>query len=331
MDYLDLNTSTDPQYLDTKIDDERAWLGTDIDPARCLLQLDARCLDEIRALVTYLRENPLPALLRKPEHFSLPTLAGVMAKTRELLDRVGVVVIDALPLQDMAQDDAKTVFWVLGQLVGRPVSQKWDGTMLYDVRDTGQPWGYGVRGSYTNIELVFHNDNAFGAAVPHYVALLCLQTAKEGGISRFCSLYSVHNRMLERFPEQLKRLYQPLLWDRQAEHCEGKPKVARGPAFVFDGERLSARINVSLIRKGYAVAGEAIDDETEAALEALATVAGDSSLWFELPLQNGNIQYLNNRETAHYRSEYKDHDDPKLKRHLIRMWHRDEGAPTYDG
>jgi hypothetical protein len=89
---------------------------------------------------------------------------------------------------------------VLGQLIAAPVAQKWDGTMIYDVTDTGRQFGYGVRGSWTNVELSFHTDNAFGVAPPDYVGLLCLMPAREGGISRFCSLYTVHNEMLRRHP-----------------------------------------------------------------------------------------------------------------------------------
>ena len=31
--------------------------------------------------------------------------------------------------------------------MGQNVAQKWDGTMVYDVTDTGKKFGYGVRGS----------------------------------------------------------------------------------------------------------------------------------------------------------------------------------------
>ena len=68
-------------------------------------------------------------------------------------------------------------FWILGQLLGRTVAQKWDGTMIYDVTDSGRDFGYGVRGSTTNVELVFHNDNAFGLAVPDAVGLFCKRPA----------------------------------------------------------------------------------------------------------------------------------------------------------
>ena len=67
------------------------------------------------------------------------------------------------------------------------------------------------------------------------------------------------------------------------------------------------------------------------ALDALDAVFGDPALLFELPLKRGQIQYLNNLEVAHYRSEFIDNPDPQHKRHLLRTWHRESGAPSYDG
>ena len=83
--------------------------------------------------------------------------------------------------------------------------------------------------------------------------------------------------------------------------------------------------------KGYEVAGTPIDGETEAAVSALKDISEDESLWFELPVDAGHVQYLNNNDIAHYRSEIVDHPDPAKKRHLVRSWHRDSGQVTYHG
>ena len=205
--------------------------------------------------------------------------------------------------------------------------------MLYDVTDTGRTFGYGVRGSWTNVELVFHTDNAFGAVLPRYVGLMCIHPARQGGTSRFLCLRSVHDRLRERHPRALERLWRPVLFDRQAEHAPDAPRVSWAPVFSLDGAgRLRARTNASIIRKGYAVTGVAMDAETRAAVEALEEVVSDGDLRFELPLERGQLQYLANQRVAHYRSAFTDDDrDPAAKRHLVRMWHRDEGLPTYDG
>jgi alpha-ketoglutarate-dependent taurine dioxygenase len=283
-------------------------------------------------MLQQMHDNPLPVLLRAPEQFDMTALHDFVARAKGLLDgHPGIAVIDRLPLGVMEEDDAIALFWVLGKLIGRPVAQKWDGTMLYDVMDKGQQYSYGVRGSYTNVELLFHTDNAFAVAQPDCVALLCLQPAVEGGISRFCSIYAVHNRLLAEYPRELERLYRCVLWDRQAEHAADAPKVTKAPVFSYQEGRLSARLNVSLVRKGYQVAGIEMDNETADALAALKTVADHPDLWFELPIERGQLQFLNNRDIAHYRSTFRDHEDPARKRHLVRTWYRERGLPTYDG
>ncbi len=318
--------------LDEQIEDASAWVAADVDSAECVVKLDDAARDELLRMAQQMHDEPLPVLLRGPEQFAMRALRDFMVRARGLLDGYpGIAVIDGLPLDAMDEQEAVAIFWVLGKLVGRPVAQKWDGTMLYDVMDKGQSYAYGVRGSYTNVELLFHTDNAFAVAPPEYVVLLCIRPALEGGVSRFCSIHAMHNRMLAAHPRELERLYRCVLWDRQAEHAPGAPKVTKAPVFCYHDGQLSARLNVSLIRKGYDVAGVDIDSETRDALSALEAVADHSDLWFELPVERGQLQFLNNRDIVHYRSEFTDDEDPARKRHLLRTWHRESGLPTYDG
>ncbi len=328
-DFIDLSCECTGMF---EAQQDKAWLGENIDVSRCVIELDKYCVDELHDVASSLKENPLPKLLRSPAQFAIPNLSSIMRAARnQLTEGIGVAIIDGLPLDKLDEAYATTIFWTLGQLIGRPVAQKWDGTMLYHVKDTGVPFGYGVRGSYTNIELMFHTDNAFGSAPPDVVGLLCLRPAMSGGVSRFCSLYAVHDQLSRGYPNALKRLYQPQLWDRQAEHAPDKPKFSYAPMFRFDGTRLLARINTGLARKSYERAGIAMDAELSDALDCVDAITSQPGFSFELPLERGQIQYLNNLEVAHYRSEFQDHPKPERKRHLVRTWHRENGLPTYDG
>ena len=314
------------------VTDSRAWLTDDIEPQDCLIKVGDSVREEIIDMAESIRQNPLPTVLRNLSQFDIPHCVELMQEVRRRLDiPPHVAVIDGMPLDDIDQEVVVDIYWVLGQVIGRNVAQKWDGTMIYHVKDTGVPYQYGVRGSYTSVELQFHNDNAFGTALPHYVGLLCLQPSMEGGLSRFCSLHTVHNRMLEKFPRELDRLYSPVLWDRQAEHGEGEPVAALAPVFSYAKGQLRTRANPSLIMKGYEVANVMMDDETTNAVDALKEVSEDPTLWFELPIERGHMQYINNIDIAHYRSEIFDDPDSDLKRHLVRTWHRDTGHITYDG
>ena len=330
-DSLDLSHEATSCFLSERVTDHRAWLSEDFDPRSAIIFLDDDVHAETRTLVKTLNSNPLPLFLCTPDDFSIPRWRNIMTKAQNLLDDgLGFTVIDRLPMDEFSETDMKAVFWIVGQLIGRTVAQRWCGDMIYDVTDTGQSFGYGVRGSYTNVELVFHTDNAFGTAPPEYVGLLCKHPALSGGVSRFCSLYSVHNIMLREHPKLLKRLYMPMLYDRQAEHAPGAPKTAFAPFFAFDGVKLKARANVQLVRKGYDIAGITMEPDLAEALEVIEAIGTRPELWLELPIERGQLQYLNNVALGHYRSQFEDHDDPAKKRHLFRTWHRSWGARSYD-
>lgn len=283
------------------------------------VSLDDTALAELRDMVARMRAHPLPALLRRPDRFNAPALKRVYLAVKEICDNgVGFAVIDRLPMDEFALVEMVGVYWALGRLMAPNVAQKRDGTMIYDVTDTGKKYSYGVRGSATNVELVFHIDNAFAVKVPDYVGLLCRYPAKRGGPSRFCSLYTVHERMAQRCQAELRRLYQPMHFDRQAEHAGGAAKTSYAPFFSWADGKLRCRANSSPVRKGYQVQAGKMDSAPEAALAAVDEVTTSEDLRIEAPLERGRIQYLNNHELGHCRSEFEDNDDPATKRHLYR-------------
>jgi alpha-ketoglutarate-dependent taurine dioxygenase len=327
-----LDCSDEISALRETSDARMCWLASDIDNSDWIVEITAAALTEIARLVEFLTQNPLPILQRRLDEFELPACRQMMLKMKNILDNgVGFAVLDRLPMDSYPIETLLEVYWLLGQCIGSPVAQKWNGQMIYDVSDTGAEYAYGTRGSHTSVELNFHTDNAFAQMPPDYVGLFCRRPAKTGGISRFCSLYSVHQRMLEQYPDELARLYQPVFFDRQKEHHEGAEKVCLAPYFSWRNGRMFARANASLIRKGYEVAGQQMDALLASALDAIDEVCAAEDLWFGAPLQRGQVQYLNNHEVGHYRSAFEDHDDPQYKRHLYRLWHRETGDSSYDG
>jgi alpha-ketoglutarate-dependent taurine dioxygenase len=328
--FLDLHREAPVAMLDREITDGRAWTRETVRATDWTVPLPGAAVAEVLAMTETMARQPLPVLALSPDQFELAACRQAMARVKAILgEGIGVALVDRLPLDRLTREQAIAAHWVLGQLIATPVAQKWDGTMIYDVTDTGRAHGYGVRGSWTNVELSFHTDNSFGVAPPDYVGLLCLMPAREGGISRFASLYTVHNEMLRRHPRQLARLYRPMYYDRQAEHAPDAPRVAWAPCLAWERGRLRARFAPFLVRKGYALMETPLDAETEEALLALADVLGDTRLWMEFTIAPGQLQYLNNREFVHFRSEFK--DDETHKRHLVRLWFREGGRRFYDG
>jgi alpha-ketoglutarate-dependent taurine dioxygenase len=308
----------------------RAWRRDEIGPRDWIVPLSPACLSELDAVIERLRRDPLPTLLLRPSDFSLSACDDAMCLVREKLQAgIGLAVLDRLPVERYTLDENRALTWLLGCLLGRVVPTKWDGTMLYDVKDTGKKLEYGVRVSLTNLELRFHTDAAWTDWPPEQVGLCCVNRAQQGGVSRFVSLCTVHNELRRRHPDLLPRLYRPYPWDRQAEHAPDGPRTSRRPIFRIDGGRWGASYNERLIHNGAQLAGEPLDAEGAEALAAMDALVNSPELWIEFTVERGQVQFISNRQFAHSRTDFVDATDPAQKRHLIRLWTREEGRLAF--
>jgi alpha-ketoglutarate-dependent taurine dioxygenase len=324
-------TRAGPPMLSTDVQDRRAWRRDTLSSADWLVTMPPRAIDELDAAIRQLRRDPLPTLLLSPDQFSLSACAEVMGRVRANLSSIGLAVVGRVPVERYEPEENRIVCWLLTQLLGRPVAQAWNGAVLYDVRDTGKTLEYGVRRSVTNLDLTFHTDGPWLDQPPHLVGLYCVNPAQEGGVSRFVSLLTVHNELRRRHPDLLPRLYRPYPWDRQAEHAPDDEKTGSQPIFQWDGRSFVGRFNERLIEAGAELAGTPLDAEDQDAMEAMRRAVDSSGLHVEFTIERGQIQYLNNREFAHSRTDFRDASEPHRKRHLIRIWTREEGRRGFHG
>jgi len=321
--------------IDHRIEGASAWRRADIRTEDYRVVLDGPCLDEIRRVADEIRDHPLPTILRTPADFDMTNCHAAMAEVRRILKQgVRFAVVDRLPVEELSQDEAQCIYWLLSSMVARPVAQKLDGTMIYDVHDTGAQAlpGSGIRPDKTNIEIRFHIDNAYNATPPEIVGLLCLKTAKSGGLSRVLSFHTVHNALLARHPEHLPRLYQPFWFDRQKEFFPGEPETFFAPVFEEGDEgELRARFSVHQINGGYAMKGTPVDNEGAAALAAALEIFEEPDVAMDFEFAPGEIQFVDNRTLGHSRTEFEDYPEPERRRHLVRLWLRDHGRRAYTG
>jgi hypothetical protein len=319
--------------LTHRVEGKQAWTRDSLKDEDWQFALDEPCRRELLAIVEELRAGPLPLLLLTPDMFDLGACRGLAARVRSALTSgVSFALVDGMPLADITADEAKALYWLLSSLIMRPVAQKLDGTMIYDVQDTGQlalP-GSGIRPDKTNVDLTFHNDNAYNRTMPEVVGLLCLRQAKSGGLSRMLSFQTAHNCLLEDYPELLPRFYEAFPFDRQREHFPGEEPIYAAPMFEYDG-RLRARLAPYQVKNGYAMLGGSTDPVAAAAMAALDEVFSRPALCAEHYMQPGQIQYVNNREIGHSRTGFVDHEAPERRRYLVRLWLRTTGRRGYFG
>jgi hypothetical protein len=321
--------------IEQPIEGPSAWRRGAIRTEDYRVVLDSAGRDEMLRVADELRAYPLPTILRTPDDFEWPNCRAAMAEVRRILkEGVRFAVVDRLPLEEIGDEAAATtIYWLLSSMVARPVAQKLDGTMIYDVLDTGQQAlpGSGVRPDKTNIEIRFHIDNAYNTTPPEVVGLFCLRTAKSGGVSRVLSFPTVHNELLARHPGLLPRLYEPFWFDRQREFLPSEPEIFAAPIFDDGSGDLRTRFSHHQINGGYALKGEPIDNIGAAALAATLDVFEEPGIAIDFEFQPGEIQYVDNRTLGHSRTEFEDYPEPERRRHLIRLWLRDRGRRAYPG
>jgi alpha-ketoglutarate-dependent taurine dioxygenase len=309
----------------------KAWRRATLRRQDWFVEIPDNALDEIAAVIETLRANPVPTIALDAGDYRLNACRRLMRRVHAMLDDgAGFAVLDRLPLDRYTKDELTAVYWLLSGLIARPVAQAFDGTLLYDVHDTGRKIATRVRGDKTRQKLAWHTDYGFNHPSP-YIGLLVLRTSKSGGESRVVSLATIHNEMRRRCPDLLARLYRPYYWNRQGEHAPGDPITNVKPIFRYDGTLLSARVNRRLLQVGHELMDEPMDEDGAAALEALYALMDQPELNFDFVLEAGQIQYLNNWRCAHQREDYIDYDEPDKRRHLVRIFLRDEGARSYMG
>ncbi len=251
---------------------------------------------------------------------------------RQIEDGIGLVVLRGVDLEGVSAEEAGLMFFALGRAMGRPIRQNAQGHLLGHIRDTGRNIleDPSVRAYQTRIGLPFHTDTS-----TDLLGLFCFKKAKSGGKSFLAPLLTIYNELLREAPELIETLYEPFHYDcRDEQHPDGKPFYTRTAASVCEG-KLSLRHN-----SGYAKSAERhescprLTEEQIRVMQRIDELSFDEEIHFALQLEEGDMLFVNNYQVMHARSEFEDHEDPALRRHLMRLWlHLYEGrtlAPSFD-
>lgn len=300
-----------------------AWVGADLAqrPHEWIHQLSPRELAEIEAAVTALRGCDIAELRRAD--FPFPTLGPVLERLRdEVLNGRGFVLIRGLPVADRSIADSAAAYWGIGTWFGNARSQNAKGHLLGHVRDLGMSTrDPNVRIYQTTERQNFHTDSC------DIVALLCLQTAKSGGLSSLTSSMSIYNAMATRRPDLAARLLQPFPTDRRGEIPDGKNPWFDIPVFNDYQGYLSAIYAPHYVRSSQRFPeARRLTAEDMEALEMFDSLAEDPELRLDMEFRPGDMQFVHNHTILHDRTAFEDWPEPERRRHLLRLWLASPGA-----
>ncbi|MET4578945.1 TauD/TfdA family dioxygenase [Ottowia thiooxydans] len=294
------------------------WSGAELSGQTDWIQhVEPAEIDEIDAMLMAFKGRTTALTDLGRGDFPMPRIARRFAAIRsELEGGRGFALLRGLPVGRYSLEDSRLVFWAMAVHLGDPQTQDRLGNRMHSVTNTGLKVDNtnSVRSYQTDDELTFHNDG--GDAF----MLLCLKTAKSGGISKLVSVAKIYNEVLMRRPDLIEVLQAPFHFDTRDQHPTGL-KVQTSPILNFFDGRLSA-----LYKRRYLLTAQRFPEvprlttAQEEAVQLVEEICNDPEIQMSFSMQPGDIQMANNYSVLHARSKYEDYEDPAERRHLLRAW-----------
>ncbi|HEY2215383.1 MAG TPA: TauD/TfdA family dioxygenase [Acidimicrobiales bacterium] len=295
------------------------WRAADVaDPESWTLRLTNEDRAELDAALKAAKATSTDPLNLGRDDFPLDRLTRKLDQVVDvLLNGRGFMRISALDADRYSDDDLTLLYWGIGLHLGEPWAQNQHGHVLGDVTDQGKTIADPtVRGNELGgIALDYHTDGS------DLVGLLCLRTARTGGLSCVANAVAIHNHMVRQSPELAAALYEELPYDTRGEQPSGARAFYLVPGFTAHAERLFVRFIPQ-----YILASQRHPDAprlSETAREAISTAVGlanDPDFNVYMDLQPGEMQFINNYHVLHGRTAYEDDVANGYKRHLKRLW-----------
>lgn len=272
---------------------------------------------EVGGAVERVQESGCEIANIKTEDVPLPTLGPrLQAMLEEVLSGRGFVVIRGLPIERWTTREAAVAFLVIGLHLGQLRMQNAEGHLLGHVRDLGRSSNDPNTRIYQTRERQTHHTDSCDV-----VGLMCLRTAKSGGLSSLVSSTTIFNEMRRRRPDLLSVLMQPIETDRRGEVPEGSKPYFDIPVFNYHDGVVSAIYQRQYIESARRFPGvPPLTPLQIEALDLLDQLANDPKLKLMMELEPGDIQLVHNHTILHDRTAFEDYPQPERKRHLLRLW-----------
>ena len=307
--------------LPPEIGDRSAWYGPALKGSTDWIEhLSEAEIAEVESAAKELAEfakSSVDLTSISTEDFPLPTLGPRLRRLlEEVLNGRGFVLIKALPVERWTKREAAIAFLGIGVHLGALRMQNAAGHLLGHVKDLGRAsMDPDVRIYQTRERQTHHTDSC------DVVGLLCLRTAKSGGLSSLVSSTTIFNEMRRRRPDLLRVLLDPIETDRRGEVPEGGKLYFSIPVFNWHEGLLSVIYQRQYIESARRFPGVTpLSPVQSEALDLFDELANDPALNLTMELQPGDMQFVHNHTILHDRTAFEDFPEPERKRHLLRLW-----------
>jgi TfdA family taurine catabolism dioxygenase TauD len=314
--------------LDEPITGPAVWRGGDLAGSTDWIRpFSAAALAEIDAALRAVQARGLTWRDVRPADFPLPGLSADLAQVnRDLEWGRGLVLLRGLPVERYSEEELRTIWWGLGCHLGTAVHQNAHGELIGEVREEVRLYGEVVEPAVPKSEGVTSRAKARSSGPLRWhtdrcdvVGLLCVRAARRGGTSRVVSVPAVSNAIRARRPDLHALLCADYHRSRQGEEAGGEASCYALPIFAMRDGKFTTQYSRTFVEAAQKIAGiprlTAAQDE---ALDLLASVCDEYG--YEMALEPGDIQLLNNHVIYHGRTAYQDALEAGRDRLLMRLW-----------
>lgn len=314
--------------MDKPIAGPMVWHGRELAGSTDWIRpLSAGAVEEIDAALRAVQARGLGWRDIRKKDFPLPGVSAELAQVnRDLEWGRGLVLLRGLPVERYSDDELRAIWWGLGCHLGTAVHQNAHGELLGEVRDEIRLYGEAVQPAVPKSEGVTSRAKARSSGPLRWhtdrsdvVGLLCVRSARRGGTSRVVSVPAVSNAILERRPDLHALLCSDYYRSRQGEETGGEASIYAMPIFAMREGKFTTQYSRTFVEAAQKIAMiPRITPAQDEALDLLATVCDE---WgYEMELEPGDIQLLNNHVIYHGRTAYEDAPEPGRDRLLLRLW-----------
>ena len=222
-------------------------------------------LDTIQELI----KNKTKLKNHKVNEFPILKKEILEIKKNILLEGCGVLIILGTNFSSFEKEEIKNIYILISKILGELLIQSTKNELYIEIKDIGKTLEGGGRYHQTKQGGSYHTDgyHMYGDT-PNYVGLFCINPAKEGGISKFVSAYTIHNELFKKNKESLEILYEKMYIDKR-EYKEGESKVRYDSTFEYNNDKLFFKYQREYVERGYRLMNLEISEKQKMALDIL--------------------------------------------------------------
>lgn len=308
-----------PTILPPKVKGSSVWYGREMTHRKdeWMLHLTDEDIHELENATARFISSGISIGMMGQNDFVLPILGHrIRTLRRQLIHGIGFFLLRGLPIGGYSEYETAITFYGLGTHLGNARSQNAQGHILGHVRNMGlDSRDPKVRLYQTNERQTFHTDSC------DVVGLLCVQPAKEGGLSLLVSANTVFNEMREHCPDYLRLLLQPIATDRRGEVPEGMSPYLTIPVFSLLNGLITPFYQRQYIDSAQRFAdAPRLTPKHVDALDFFDKFCNSPDLHLSMMLEKGDMQFVYNHAMLHDRTAFIDSEDVPKRRHLCRLW-----------